>query len=624
MTQNNLAVVLEDIGLEFIYPDSYKPSNPNTNTFIDAIKKANKLPFNKGDFYYSDNFWDFSRYTTLNISKKAMKFKFEMCCETFRDDLKNFVHLKLLENDMKIQSIHKQIVTLYNFFNKAEKDGFYHIQDKTDKEIQSFIDEQKVNSLPVQVWTKITLKGFYNYYTANFQDLLTPSRKKMFENDDVRALKAHKENSKMPDIPKDYFDKFLSACIKISNDEKEYFHDRAIACMYIILSQTGLRVGECLGIEIGDLETIQIFNGEKAYYLKYKTWKRKDGNNAYSIQKTYVNELTKQAYDNLIEIYKEKRKLVDVNYLYLGSTVTINANKYPIDPNNFYRTQTTFCAKMDRFFPVINVEEGKYKGISNKIVQSQTAIIKNYPKAKTLAMPKNHQFRVHVCTELYNKGVPLKYIQKFMAHLSSEMEGYYVRPTKKNPQEDMNFSMETLKKIVQGETKLLGGNATLMEKINEFIDKNKYNVATDIDEICNQLVKKIPIRQKTGGVCIKSSMLRECSKDAKTNEFYCAYGVCPNIFHFYYMANISYRQTKELYSNIKLNKQNGFMRQVQKENNMLQTIIRNKLEPELEELKNMIAKKGTNSILMEYPDLKYIIEIMIDIEKEIEEWKNLK
>lgn len=93
--------------------------------------------------------------------------------------------------------------------------------------------------------------------------------------------------------------------------------------------------------------------------------------------------------------------------------------------------------------------------------------------------------------------------------------------------------------------------------------------------------------KKTGGVCIKHSMLRECSKDAKTNEFYCAYGVCPNIFHFYYMADVSYRQAKELVETININKSRGLMRQVQKESHMLQTIINQKLMPELTELRNV-------------------------------------
>lgn len=624
MPQSNLAVVLDDLDLEFIYPETYEASNPNINTFIDAIKKANKLPFNKGEFYYSDNYWDFSAYTTLNIAQKNMKFKFELCCNTFRDDLKNFVLLRLLENKSKIQSIHKQFRTLYLFFNYVEKDKFYHIQDITDAEIQNFISTHDKKSLVTKIWVKYTLKSFYEYYAANFQDLLTPARKKLLENNDVRAMYAHKENAKMPDIPKDFFDKFLSACITIANNEDEPFNRRAIACIYIIISQTGLRIGECLGLEVDALESVKIFNGEEAYYLKYKTWKREDGNNTYSTQKTYVNEFTKKAFDILTNLYKDKREGLDIKYLYLGSQQRINKKNYPIDPNTFNKAQAVFCANLDEYFPVINVKDGKYKGIDNKNIASEKNITRKHPGAKTIAMPKNHQFRVHVCTELYNKGVPLKYIKKFMAHLSSEMEGYYVRPSKNNPQEDMDFSLETLKKIVQGETKLLGGNATLMQKINEFIEENKYNVATDLEEICNQLVKKIPIRQKTGGVCIKSSMLRECSKDAKTNEFYCAYGVCQNIFHFYYMANISYRQTKELAETIELNKKNGFLKQVQKETHMLQTIIKQKLEQELNELKIMVDKKGANAILMEYPDLQYIIENMNKIEKEITLWKKLK
>ena len=163
----------------------------------------------------------------------------------------------------------------------------------------------------------------------------------------------------------------------------------------------------------------------------------------------------------------------------------------------------------------------------------------------------------------------------------------------------------------------------LIEKINQFISENNYNVATDLDEICEKLSAKIPIRQKTGGVCIKSSMLRECSKDAKTNEFYCAYGVCPNIFHFYYMADVSYRQAKELVETININKSRGLMRQVQKESHMLQTIINQKLMPELTELRNVIEKEGAITIMKKYPDLQNIIEHNSDIYKEIEQWKEL-
>ena len=56
---------------------------------------------------------------------------------------------------------------------------------------------------------------------------------------------------------------------------------------------------------------------------------------------------------------------------------------------------------------------------------------------------------------------------------------------------------------------------------------------------------------------------------------------------------------------------------------MLQTIIKQKLESEIDELKNMVHKKGVNTILMEYPDLQYIIKNLENIEKEISLWKEL-
>lgn len=622
MSQSNLAVSLNEIELEFIYPESYNPLNSNTNNFIETLKKIDKIPFNKGEYYYSDNFWDFSPYTTLNIPKKTLRFNFELCCDTFRDDLKNFVLIQILKNKDKVQTIHINFGILYNFFNKAESDGFYHIQDITDDEIFDFFKQKENLKLTTQALIKTSIKKFYLYYAANFEDLLTPSRLKLFEKEDLRAFYAYKNNSKFPDIPKDYFDRFMSLCIKISQDEKETKIHRAVACMYIILSQTGLRSGECLRLEVDCLKTTSIFNGEKAYYIEYKTWKREKGNNTYSLQETYVNPLTKNAYDILIDIYKEDRKKYNLNYLYLGAGYT-KKNLYPINSNTFSRTQIIFCGYLNKFFKIINLDDSLYKEISRKKISKEKSITRYYPNAETIAAPNNHQFRVHVCTELYNKGVPLKYIEKYMAHLSHEMAGYYVRPTKKSPQEDMEFSLDTLSKIVRGETIPLGGSASLMNKINEFIKDNNYNVATDLNEICLKLAEKIPIRQKTGGVCIKSSMLRECSKDAKTNEFYCAYGVCPNIFHFYYMVNISYRQAKELSETISINQKRGLIKQVQKEKLMLQTIITTKLQPELEELKNMIEKKGVIAILMEYPDLQEIIENKENINEEIFEWKKL-
>lgn len=212
-----------------------------------------------------------------------------------------------------------------------------------------------------------------------------------------------------------------------------------------------------------------------------------------------------------------------------------------------------------------------------------------------------------------------------MGHLVSQMEGYYVRPKENQIQEDIDFSKKVIEDIVTGNTTLLGPSANeFSDTLKKFLSDNNYSTATDVQEIVANLSKTIPIRNKTGGVCIKSSPLRECSKDALTNELYCAYGVCPNIFHFFYMAELSYRQGKELITTINLNMERGHKKQAQKEINMLATIVNQKLIPELDDLKKEIDKKGIETILYQYPDLSDIIENFKTIYGEVLQWKTLK
>ena len=232
------------------------------------------------------------------------------------------------------------------------------------------------------------------------------------------------------------------------------------------------------------------------------------------------------------------------------------------------------------------------------------------------------QMRVHVCTELYRKGCPLEYIEKFMSHLSAEMTGYYIRP-RNTVQENLAESTKILKDIVTKEALPIGPTKGLVEKIDEFIKNNNYNIERDIDEICKKLAERIPIRVKTGGVCIKSSRFRECAKDSATNEFYCAYGVCPNICTFYYMADISYRQAKELVENIECNKSRGCIKQAQKSLNMLNTLLNQKLIPQIGQLKDSINKRGASSVIEKHPNMEYLIINLDSVEKEIEKWRLL-
>ena len=581
-------------------------------SFFDTIEKTNTLPLNK-PFYYSDNLWDFSPYKTVNVENHSLKFNFDVCDNTYKKYVKNYILFKLIATNTKIQSLCANFYHINSFLRASVDKHYYDIQDISD----SFLDEYITNIQNTTSYSNFQLaqcaiKDFLNFYSLVYKNVLSKKKKAILETTNPTLYRAQKEAGKYKTIPKTYYDKLLPALIKVIDNDESEPEMKALAAFVLILSQTGLRISECLDLEIDSIKSITLSNGESAYYLRYKTWKREKKNNVYSFETTYVNSLTKKGYDILESIYRDKRSKYNTKHLFLG---TDNHKQFPLSASQFRSIQTKLYVHLNNYFPTVNLPEGTYEGITNKPLRKQDEFV---------AMPDTHQYRVHVCTELYNKGVPLQYIEKFMAHLSNEMAGYYVRPNKQNPQENMDFTLETLKKIVTGETKLLGGNQGLIDKINEFIEKNEYNVETDLQTICEKLAEQIPIRQKTGGVCIKSSMLRECSKDAKTNEFYCAYGVCQNIFHFYYMANISYRQVCELAETIAINKQRGLFRQVQKEEHMLKHIAKTKLIPELDELKNVLDKKGYEAIVMEYPDLKDIIENLDEIYKEALSWSKIK
>lgn len=152
-------------------------------------------------------------------------------------------------------------------------------------------------------------------------------------------------------------------------------------------------------------------------------------------------------------------------------------------------------------------------------------------------------------------------------------------------------------------TKTIGNE--IKDNIQKLIKNNNFNVQTDIKTIVSALGDKVIISGKTGSVYIKTSLMT-CSKDARTNEMMCAYNLCPNLFHFYYMIDFSYLnfQTQQTYEDAK---SKGNIRAAQKELNKLKDLLRRRLIPELDELENEINKKGTDTILEQYPSIIDIV-----------------
>lgn len=176
--------------------------------------------------------------------------------------------------------------------------------------------------------------------------------------------------------------------------------------------------------------------------------------------------------------------------------------------------------------------------------------------------------------------------------------------------------------LVTGESEIMGdGKDTLMLRINEYINTSKLNVATNLDEIITDLTKKVPVRAKNGGICIKSGPIRECNKSDATDEIFCAFGMCINLFHAFFLIDINYEKYKTLLKTIKYNEEKGFKKAVEKETGKLKWIVEKYLIPELDELANEVKDKGEEQVKNNFPQVSYFIDNYESIYKELEEWR---
>ncbi|MBE6986360.1 MAG: site-specific integrase [Ruminococcaceae bacterium] len=596
--------------------DTIVLSQPNTSTILETIKTTNRLPFGEGTIIYSDPVWDFSPYRKVNVLASKFKIKFHRVPDCYTEVAKAYAFLLLARGVIKIQTVSQYIGRLTEFLQYGYTLGYIDVADIPLSAYESYFSTKDITPS----YERTLRTNLHSFLTA-YHTLINPSHcdseiLACLSIDNKAARHAYQESSKLPDIPNAFFNRLLDITLRIikSNDPEDVrFHH--IANMLLLLMQTGLRIGELCALKVDCLQTMTFMN-KKLSFINYTTWKRHRGTNVSSNVVMYANELSAFAVTNLQNEFEDIRNRIDTDYLFVDP---YNDKSYPISGDEFAANDLKrYYCYIDKYMPTINLDSKLYPELRRTKLSSIFGSGKAH-KDKNVIHPATEQYRVHVCSQLYEQGVSLEYIAKYMGHLSRYMKGYYVR-CKEDTQEDPIFSRHILSEIVSGNIEPLGGKESLLQKINEFIEANNFNVSTDMDQIVDKLIKQVPIRQKAGGVCIKSSMLRDCSVDAETNEFYCAYNVCPNIYHFFYMADYTYQQAVNLRQSIELNIDHGFLRQAEKERNMLRTVVNQKLIPELDSLRKHIDLDGREAILCKYPNLSAIIDKAENIHEEVLEW----
>lgn len=551
---------------------------------------------------FNEGVWNFTNY--FRFYKEYLSFDFTSLPEDLGISCKFFVLYKMAKN-IKLTSIS-------GIFNNFRRIYVQIVQAYPSKTIQTITTDDIISTIEHKKLAPSTKGTFYEnlYQVLSF---LSYNCHMNLPVDLVMLDSLHHKyrsinmtlDTKVPNIPEEYFNIILNKSIEVMRDANAFIDMRMTAAALVLLSQTGIRISEFLALTTDRLLTKKLHNSNiEVNYIHYTAFKQSKHGYPLLEFDVFCSAIGAEAFS----IMRELRQNIDAenkgNSLFVVSSPIIN--RLPYSKCVFYNSYKKFMAKY-----LYSESTHAWEGISplqhNKI---------------TLYIPETRQYRVHLCSTLYNKGVSLVYIRKYMGHLSQEMMGYYVRP-KDNYQENIRYSEMVLQEIAGEDLTPLGGNflgEDIKNNIKKFIRDNNFDVYSDIDKIIKAFGDKVVIRGKMGGVCIKTSLV-PCSKDSRTNKLLCAHSVCPNLFHFYYMLDITYVDFKTLQEAYVSNKKSGHTKAAQKELAKLKDLIERRLIPELDELDKECDRKGRSVIISKHPTLIDIVERRDEIRKEAEEWK---
>lgn len=599
--------------------------NTSSNSILETFKRIDILPFENLNIRFSDNAWDFSPILTVP-KVGTLTFRFDHS-SSYADVLKMYVLNDIFKKITKISTLNSKFREASNFISYAERLGHLDFASIPASVYTEYYESFDVSYNTLYSYRRKMLL-FVSYYESNFLPIKDIKVKEYLHSKDLRKLKTIKEANKTPEIPADYLKNFVKTCIDFMEDESVKQNDRITAAVLVLYSQIGFRASELLSVKFNGLhEEYLLPEKPPLRYLLYESYKHGVGDNGSSPARTFINDLSYNAYCQLISLCKEYRERLQVDTLivYEGQK-----GRYCSAPT-FHTKYKKFMLRNYNEFKCINVEE-LYPELSTQSVGSffkrdkegHFNLDKNRAEFKDLSMddvfvyPKLVQFRVTVCTNLYRQGVPLYYIKMHMNHLTEEMSSYYIRP-KKDIEYDYSEAIYTA--VLKGKSKLLGKNSsTLIDRVNEFIQSLSIEITKDLDEVIAMVSNKYPLRSKVGGICIRCGDVVPCASNDLTDEIYCAFGMCPNHCHMFFMADISYDEYLRHKEIVDFNRSNGFNKAAQKETNKLKYVAENSLLPELIQLKAECKRHGDVDIIEKYPQLEFLVNNLSTICLEVESW----
>lgn len=566
---------------------------PNTNNMVD----------------FADDTWDFRPYIEdINSLNYVINFK---SSEEANKYLK-FYTIYEISKGVKISTIKGKIGAFQSIINKIVDEYKAFSLIMTDDLCQE-VEERNIAEYRKRKYFS-AIYEIYSFIIKNYKNNLPVDIKKLKERTETYSYST--DRNKHQDIPEGFYNSIIKTMISILNNDLLKDNKRMTAGLVIICSQTGLRVQDLLGLKTDALyEKYLPVSGVKCHYLHFQSRKPSKGNTKMLEFDIFASQLCVEAFNKMLEIRKNCI-YAEQPYLYVTNPIKQPKKAFP-------ETAEMLRSQYERIMYEFLYDEitKDWNGI-----QKTKSYVHNDPdspnyKETYYSIPNFMQYRVHLATSLYNKGVSLTYIEKYLGHLSECMKGYYIRPKDKF-QENADYANNIIRKIVNKDMTPLGSMGDeLKRNLKEFVAKGKYNVETDTEQIMNDLGEKMVIREKGGGYCCIKTSIIPCKHDARTNEMMCAAGLCPNIYHFYDNIDVTYMTFKGLQDSYEANLKNGFEKAAQKELNKMKDFIRRRLKPEVDELEKAVSKVGIKKFCEENADLSAIVQNIEEIRREMAVWE---
>ena len=605
---------------------------------MDSIKNTGFLPIANKKIRFIDDRWDFKGSLTY-VTNESPKFNFTRAPLLYKDIIKYYIFLKIVEGNDKLSTISGYYDKVRGF-SQYLVDKQVPIYDITPEFVDSFFDKIKERNVSIFTIQKniYAVKDFLSHFSEYNPDFkFEPFKRSILFKDYSKELMAAREDGKTSNIPEDFYNKFIQGLLDVIKTERDVVGNNylgnssiTIACILLLASQIGIRTGEIFQLRTNGIKTIGFkgLDGKqmKGTILNYESWKAAEFDGEVIWCKTVLNEMGQYAFNTLLDIYKEKRKKLNTNFL----VMTEKTSELPFSQSTFGGMYMKFLVKFADRLGCINLEDS-YKDTLSHITIGDLLKQDLLKKSKSdgrnvedvIFYPTITQFRVHTISSLINKNVPLPYIKEMMSHLYAETTAGYCRlmEDREKPEEITAL----YKDIITNDIKIIGPfGKEYNKKIDEFLENyDGSNTHRDFNEIIGKVTEGLPTRIKELGVCIKPTFSRDCSKDSNVDEFYCAYGVCQYIHHTFFMVSKTYEKYGMLLQSYENNLEKGFKMQAQKEKHLVKEIVKNMLIPELDELKLEVDKHGSENIISRYPSLNMIVCNYDEICKEVFKWKEI-